>query len=67
MDPNRSSGSTACADKTVQLWDAATGEERQLPLPTRARTFSGTFSPDGRMLALGTSDGATYLWEMAGY
>ena len=52
---------------TLRLWDAATGAERQLPLPTRTRTFR-----EDLLLARqtnagpGNSDGTIYLWDMAG-
>jgi WD40 repeat protein/serine/threonine protein kinase len=57
---------TASPDKTVKLWEAATGKE--------VRTFKGhrgpvrrvAFSPDGQRLAsASTSDGTVRLWEVA--
>ncbi|HEV8060628.1 MAG TPA: sigma-70 family RNA polymerase sigma factor [Gemmataceae bacterium] len=49
-------------DKTVRVWDAATGAERyQLPTP-----WPGNFAltPDGRTLAMSNQDRAIHLWEI---
>jgi len=52
-------------DKTIKLWDVATGQE--------IRTFSGhsnvvnsvTFSPDGRQVVSGSGDKTIKLWDVA--
>lgn len=38
-------------ERTFHIWDSATGEHRSIVVPQRARVFSLTFSPDGRLLA----------------
>jgi WD40 repeat protein len=56
---------SASDDKTVRLWEAATG--------TQVRTLTGrtggvngvAFSPDGRLLASGADDTTVRLWEVA--
>src|SRR5207253_113402 len=58
---------TASFDKTLKLWDAATGAE--------IKTFGGqaghqnlvlaaTFSPDGRLIASGASDNTAKIWDV---
>ena len=52
------------ADKTVRLWDAATGKERRVLASHAARVWSVAFSPDGRTLVSGT-EGTIRLWDAA--
>jgi Tol biopolymer transport system component len=55
-------------EQTVELWDLNTGENRVIrrsDYPERVRAL--TFSPDGRLLAIGTSamwKGRIYIWDM---
>jgi WD40 repeat protein len=52
------------ADNTVQVWDAASGE--QLRTLTHAANVCGVaFSPDGQLLASGTGNGGVYPWPLA--
>jgi WD40 repeat protein len=45
----------------VWLWDAATGEKLTVK-NSPASIFAIAYSPDGRFIATGTSDGNIHLW-----
>jgi len=60
-------------DKTIRLWDLSTGEQKLLLSdPQWREVFSIShdlalklsFSPDGRILASGISEGEIYLWDI---
>jgi WD40 repeat protein len=52
----------ACDDKTIKIWEIATGAVKQ--------SFAGhggiAFSPDGRLLAFGAYDKSLGLWDVQG-
>jgi WD40 repeat protein len=55
-------------DKTVRLWDPATGTQQHVLTGHTGRpgpVHSVTFSPDGRLLASGGSDKTVRLWDPA--
>src|SRR5262249_10688714 len=52
----------------LYLWDVATHEPVGPPLkgPPKTIVTSLAFSPDGKLLASGTDNGAVQLWDVAG-
>ena len=52
-------------DKTVRLWDPATGREQRTLTSHTDLVNSVAFSPDGRMLASGGNDKTVRLWDPA--
>ena len=56
---------SASLDRTVKVWDAATGQEVLGLRGPVERMFSVAFSPDGRRLAAGSYDGIVYVWDAA--
>src|SRR5262249_20888024 len=57
---------TASWDKTVRLWDPATGKAVGAPLTGHTSRVAGVaFSPDGRLLATASEDKTVRLWDPA--
>jgi len=56
----------ACgADKTVRLWEVATGKELRCLAGHQDMAWTAAFSPDGKVLATGSRDKTVRLWEVA--
>lgn len=55
---------TASADKTVRLWDAATGQEIGTLRGHETNVHAVAFSPDSKTLVTGSAGHAARVWRM---
>ncbi|MFD9122252.1 nSTAND1 domain-containing NTPase [Streptomyces bottropensis] len=63
FSPDRKTLATAGADRTVRLWDAATGKFRATLKGHTDQVTSVAYSPDGHTLATGSADKTVRLWD----
>lgn len=57
---------TALDDKTIRVWDAATGHLLFAPLQHDADIIDVAWSTDGRRIASSSQDGRVHLWDANG-
>ncbi|KAK3615199.1 hypothetical protein LTR56_026748 [Elasticomyces elasticus] len=65
FSPDGKTVASASGDKTVRLWDAATGEESQKLEGHDDWVWAVPFSPDGKTVASGSYDKTVRLWDAA--
>ena len=65
FSPDGKTLATASFDKTVKLWDVATGAERKTLEGHTDRVYSVAFSPDGKRLASCGRDETARVWDAA--
>lgn len=65
LSPDGKTLGTSCSDKTIRLWEVATGKERGRLEGHTDRVRALAFSPDGRTLASGGDDNMVRLWDLA--
>lgn len=62
--PDGATIATGSWDKTVKIWDAATGQERATFKWPIGRIYCLAFAPDGLRLAAGGDEGSVVVWDM---
>jgi WD40 repeat protein len=64
ISPDGRQMATASWDKTIKLWDYATGQVIQTLDEHTAPVWGVSFSPDGKELATSAEDGTIRIWDL---
>ncbi len=54
----------ACSDGTLRWYDSKTGRELSRVMVSARALYGLALSPDGSIIAVGTEDGSTILWDL---
>ena len=65
FSPDGQTIASGSSDKTIRLWDVATGTLKQTLIGHTDSVTSISFSPDGQTIASGSSDKTIRLWDVA--
>jgi RNA polymerase sigma factor (sigma-70 family) len=66
LSPDGRTVASVGSDRTVRVWEVATGQERAQFRETSGYVSGLAFAPGGRVLVSGGADGTALLWDVTG-